>query len=166
VPRTDPAFASLFSVVIPSESAPADDEGPAVAVDLSSVEPFPLRSESVFSVHFHSPRFSDDYKSLLSFVFSYLRSFLIGILCRLENGARGGEKCKSVPISARRRRLFSMSCVIFCLWIRGDHVESLPLKSKSAQGENAARTLSLTKLLRTTERVYHNYRSGGEKLTC
>jgi hypothetical protein len=32
---------------------------------------------------------------------------------RLENGARGVEKRKSVAISARRRRLFSMSCVIF-----------------------------------------------------
>jgi hypothetical protein len=70
-----------------------------------------------------------------------------------------------------------MSCVIFCLWIRGDHVESLPipqarpisqarlavdlgalytvdlggpLKSKSAQGENAARTLRFHPLLKLT----------------
>jgi hypothetical protein len=40
--------------------------------------------------------------------------------------ARGGEKRESVAISAGRRRLFSMSCVIFCLRIRGDHVKSLP----------------------------------------
>jgi hypothetical protein len=35
-----------------------------------------------------------------------------------------GQKCKSVAISARRGCLFSMSCVIFSLRIRGDHVPS------------------------------------------
>jgi hypothetical protein len=67
-----------------------------------------------------------------------------------------------------------MSCVIFCLRIRGDHVESLPipqarlavdlggpLKSKSARGENAARTLRLHQRLKlTTNQAYHDRWSG------
>jgi hypothetical protein len=40
----------------------------------------------------------------------------------------------------RSARVADVCCVIFCLWIRGDHAES-PLKTKSAQGENTARTL-------------------------
>ena len=35
-----------------------------------------------------------------------------------------GQKCKSVAISARRGGLFSTSCAIFCLRIRGDHAAS------------------------------------------
>jgi len=36
----------------------------------------------------------------------------------------GSSKCESVAISARRGGLFSMSCAIFCLRIRGDHAAS------------------------------------------
>jgi hypothetical protein len=51
-----------------------------------------------------------------------------------------------VAISARRRRLFSTSCVVFCLWIRGDQVESPSPKSKSALSATSAGTLFLAKL--------------------
>ena len=51
-----------------------------------------------------------------------------------------------------------MTCVIFCLRIRGDHVVNPPpLKSKSAQGEiPPGRSTQQKNNLQTTPPAYHN----------
>jgi hypothetical protein len=68
---------------------------------------------------------------------------------RVLKRRRDERRCKSVAISARRRGLFSVSWVIFCLRIRGDHVESRrALCSEKPNAKEPARHIRQTQCRR------------------